>query len=116
MAIHPLLNFAPRRSDLMLISQEMTGALNVQVGNEFMSSLQYVGIAAYFDTESLTELAAHFYRQAEEERAHAMKIVKYVVNAGGQVEIPAIAEVKSSYSNAEHAVKTALDSEIRVTN
>src|SRR5262245_19169764 len=100
----------------MLISQEMNGALNAQIGNEFVSSLQYVGIATYFDFESLPELAAHFYRQAEEERAHAMKIVKYVVEAGGRIEIPAIGETKSDYASAEHAVKAALDSEIKVTN
>ena len=74
----------------MLISQEMTAALNQQIGNEFSASLQYVAIAAHFDSESLPELAAHFYRQADEERAHAMRFVKYVLDAGGRVEIPTI--------------------------
>jgi len=99
----------------MLISQKVNDALIVQIGNEFGASLQYVAIAAHFDTESLPELAAHFYRQAEEERAHAMRIVKYVIDAGGHVEIPAISSPRSRFQNTTDAVKTAFDSEMTVT-
>ncbi len=74
----------------MLISTHMNAALNEQVGYEFSASLQYVAIAAYLDSESLPELARHYYHQAEEERRHALRIVKYVVDAGGRVEIPPI--------------------------
>ena len=63
----------------MIISSQMNAALNEQIGNEFSASLQYVAIASYFAGESLPELAAHFYLQAEEERAHAMRIVKFMV-------------------------------------
>jgi len=37
-----------------------------------------VAIAAHFDLEALPQLAAHFYEQAEEERDHAMRFVKFV--------------------------------------
>ena len=99
----------------MLISQEMNAALNKQIGNEFGASIQYVAIAAYFDSDSLPELAAHFYRQAEEERMHAMRFVKYVLDAGGQVEIPEVPASKSSFSSAGDAVNFALDGEINIT-
>lgn len=99
----------------MLISQDMNAALNKQIGNEFGASLQYVSIAAYFDNESLPELAAHFYRQAEEERDHAMRFVKYVVDAGGTITIPAIPAPKSGFSSAEEAVRLSLEWELTVT-
>lgn len=99
----------------MLISQEVNAALNQQIGNEFSASLQYVALAAHFDRESLPELAGYFYHQAEEERAHAMRFVKYVVDAGGRVEIPALPEPQTRFGTAEAAVQTALDGEIRVT-
>ncbi len=51
----------------MLISSPMNSALNEQVGFEFAASLQYVAIAAHFDSESLPELARYYYRQADEE-------------------------------------------------
>jgi ferritin len=99
----------------MLISQPMNDAINRQIGNEFGASLQYVALAAHFDRESLTELAGHFYRQAEEERAHAMRFVKFVVDAGGRVEVPALPEPQSRFDTVEAAVRTALDGEITVT-
>ena len=74
----------------MLISKKINEAINRQIGNEFGASLQYVAIASHFVSESLHMLAAHFYKQAEEEKMHAMKFVKFVLDAGGRVEIPAI--------------------------
>lgn len=99
----------------MLISSEMNQAINQQIGHEFGASIQYVAVAAYFDNESLPVLAQHFYNQATEERTHAMRFVRYVVNAGGRVEIPAIPAPKSKFSSAEDAVQLALDSELKVT-
>jgi rubrerythrin len=68
----------------------MNAAINEQIGREFAASLEYVSIAAGFASGGLTELAKHFYRQAEEERDYAMRFVKFVVDAGGEVAIPAI--------------------------
>ena len=99
----------------MIISNLMNQALNEQMGNEFAASLQYVAIAAYFDTESLPQLAAHFYRQAVDERDHAMRVVRYVVSAGGRVDIPAIPDARNRFDTAEAAVQRALDGETEVT-
>jgi bacterioferritin B len=100
----------------MIISQEMNRALNEQVGNEFDSSMQYVAIGAYFDAESLPELARHFYRQAEEERAHAMRFVRYLVDASGSLEIPTLDAPQARFTSATEAVQKALDGEIKVTH
>ncbi len=99
----------------MLISQQVIDAINEQIGNEFCASLQYVAIAAYFDSDDLLELAQHFYRQSEEERAHAMRFVKYLLDAGGRVEIPAVPQPSSRFQSAEEAIQKALDGEITVT-
>ena len=99
----------------MLISGSMNAAINEQIGREFGASLQYVAIAAHFESESLPTLAAHFYKQAEEERDHAMKFVKYVVEAGGQVQIPAVAAPQSAFKSAEEAVALSLKWEETVT-
>ena len=99
----------------MLIGKELAGAMNQQVGNEFGASLQYFNTAAYFDSDDLAELAAFFYRQAEEEKEHALKFLHYVVEAGGQVQIPAIPQPKHDIASAEEAVQLALDWEMEVT-
>ena len=99
----------------MLISPDVNRALNEQIGREFGASIQYVAIAAYFDCEGLPSLAKHFYRQAEEEREHAMRFVRYVVDADGHVEVPAIEAPKSNFNSAEEAVALSLDWEMEVT-
>jgi ferritin len=99
----------------MLTSKELLVACNQQVGNEFGVSLQYVSIAAYFDGQTLTELAKFFYAQAEEERDHAMKFVRFVIDSGGELSVPEIPAARSGFGTASEAVKLALDSEERVT-
>lgn len=99
----------------MVSSQQLIDAFNRQVGNEMGASMLYVSIAAYFDSEDLEQLAAFFYRQAEEERDHAMRFVRYIVDASGQVKMPAIAMPESDFASAEAAVAAALSSEEKVT-
>jgi ferritin len=99
----------------MLISKELEADIDAQIGREFGASLQYNNIAAYFDSDNLPNLAAFFYRQASEEHMHAMKFLNYVVDAGGQVRIPAIAGCKFDFQSAEEAVQLALDWEQEVT-
>jgi ferritin len=100
----------------MLISEKLTKAMNDQIGSELGASNQYLMIATYFDSESLPELADFFYRQSDEERFHAMKIVHYVTEAGGTVEIPSIGKPPTDISSAEEAARMALDWEVEVTN
>lgn len=99
----------------MLISKKINDAINQQIGNEFGASLQYVAIAVYFDQLALPRLAGHFYRQAEEERDHAMRFVKFLVDADGEVKIPAVPAPKAAFKSAEEAVKLSLDWELEVT-
>lgn len=98
-----------------LASGRLLAALNQQVGNEMHASLQYVAIAAHFAAQDLPNLAAFFYRQAEEERTHAMKFVHFVVEVGGRVAIPAIASPRSAFAKAAEAVALSLDWEHTVT-
>jgi bacterioferritin B len=99
----------------MLTNQKTIDAINEQIGYEFSASMQYYAIAAYFATEALPQFSAHFFRQAEEEKGHALRFMKYVVDAGGRVVIPAIEAPQSKFKNAEKAIKLSLDQEIHVT-
>ena len=102
-------------TEFMLISKKVNEAINHQIGNEFGASLQYVAIASYFAAEGLLELSAFFYKQAEEERDHAMRFVKFVVDSGGRVEIPQIAAPKNTFNGAVDAAKLSLKWETEVT-
>jgi len=99
----------------MLISQKVVDAINEQIGYEFSASLQYYAIGAYFAAEALPKLSGHFFKQAEEETGHAIRFIKYVVDAGGRVVIPSVAAPEANFSTAERAIQLSLDQEIHVT-
>jgi len=99
----------------MLASDKLIAAFNEQVGNELGASHQYIAIASYFDRENLPELSRFFFRQAAEERAHAMKFVHFVNDVDGVVEIPQVAAPKCKFASAEEAVSLSLDWEQEVT-
>lgn len=100
----------------MLISDKLSQAMNAQIGSELGASHQYLQLAAYFHGEDLPELAAFFFRQSDEERAHAMKFVRYILEAGGTVTIPAVAQPPQEVQGAEQAAQMALDWEKSVTD
>jgi bacterioferritin B len=89
--------------------------LNGQVANEFAASQQYVAIAVHYDAQTLPRLAAHFYRQAVEERNHAMMIVQYLLDANEQVQIPGVEAPQTSFADVVEPVRLALEQEKRVT-
>jgi ferritin len=91
-------------------------ALNEQIANEFAASQQYVAIAVYYDAETLPLLAAHFYRQAVEERNHAMMIVQYLLDADEPVRLSGVAEPRVEFDDVAGPVELALAQERQVTD
>ena len=92
-----------------------TDALNGQIGYEFAASQQYVAIAVWFDADTLPLLAAHFYRQAVEERNHALMIVQFLLDSDHEVVIPAVEAPRTTFGEAREPVALALEQEKRVT-
>ena len=99
----------------MLIKPELARAFNEQIGHEFGASLQYVSIAAHFAQRQLTLLSKLFMEQAEEEKQHAMKFVKYLLDTKGELRIPSVPAPTPSFASAEAAVQAALNWEEEVT-
>ena len=93
-----------------------TDALNQQIAYEFGASQQYIAIAVHYDAQTLPQLAAHFYRQAVEERNHAMMMVQYLLDADEDVVIPAVEAPQVSFSDVVGPVELALEQERRVTS
>ena len=92
-----------------------TDALNEQIGREFAASQQYVAIAVHYDAETLPRLAGHFYRQAVEERNHALMMVKYLLDRDLPAPIPGIDEVRQDFKTPLDPLEMALAHEQAVT-
>jgi ferritin len=99
-----------------MADKNFAGALNEQISNEFAASQQYVGAAVYYDAETLPRLAAFFYRQAVEERNHAMIMVQYLLDTHEEVRIPDIKSQQTHYDDVSGPVRMALEQEKRVSD
>lgn len=92
-----------------------TEQLNAQLANEFAASQQYMAIAVWYDDQTLPQLASHFYRQAVEERNHAMIIVRYLLDARKPVAIPGVAAPINDFPEPVAPIRHALAQEEQVT-
>jgi ferritin len=99
-----------------MAEQSFAAALNEQIANEFAAHQQYIGAAVYYDSETRPRLAAFFYRQAVEERNHAMMMVQHLLDADEEVRIPDIESKMTRFDEVVAPVRMALDQEKRVTD
>jgi bacterioferritin B len=97
-------------------AQVFVDRLNEQIGHEFAAHQQYVACAVYYDGETLPQLATFFYRQALEERDHAMMMVQYLLDADAPVTIPGVTAPLTSFGDIVEPVALALDQERRVSD
>jgi bacterioferritin B len=100
----------------MIIKEKMIDPFNEQIQSEFMASAQYVAIAVYFDDRGLPELGQFFYRQAEEEREHAMKFVHFMLETGAKPLVSGLPDIRNEFGSAAEAVEFALNQEKKVTS
>ena len=90
--------------------------LNAQIGNELAAHNQYLACAIYYDALTMPRMAAFFYEQALEERAHAMMMVQYLVDTDAEVVLPAVEAPTSTFADLVAPVELALAQERRVTD
>jgi bacterioferritin B len=97
-------------------AETFVSRLNEQIAHEFAAHQQYVACAVYYDAETLPQLARFFYRQAMEERDHAMMMVQYLIDADADVTIPGVAAPQTTFGDIVAPVVLALDQEKRVSD
>ena len=99
----------------MAISKTMNNKLNQQITSEFYSSQLYLQMACMCRAMSLDRVATFFRAQTEEERAHALKILDYVLEVGGTVKLAQIPAPRTTWPSVLAALKEALKHEQTVT-
>jgi ferritin len=90
--------------------------LNEQIANEFAAHQQYVACAVHYDGEALPQLAGFFYRQALEERDHAMMMIKYLIDTDADVITPGVEEPRSRFADVVEPIALAVEQERRVSD
>ncbi|GAB3054702.1 ferritin [Intrasporangium mesophilum] len=98
-----------------MAAKRFVDLLNEQIGHEYAAHQQYVAIAVYYDGLTMPQLAGLFYRQAVEERDHAMMMVRYLLDTDSTVEIPGVAAPRNDFDDIVAPVRLALAQEKRVS-
>ncbi|NUQ61935.1 MAG: ferritin [Pirellulales bacterium] len=73
-----------------MLSQKMQDALNAQINAEAYSANLYLAMSAHAHSMNLEGFAHWFRKQYEEETAHMLKFVSYLLDRRGTVELKAI--------------------------
>jgi ferritin len=99
----------------MKLPDELAKAFNDQITLEVASSIAYLQMAAHFENVNLVGMAAWMRMQSEEEKDHAHRFMKFVLDRGNPVELGAVGAPKSDFDSVESVFATSLAQEQAVT-
>lgn len=98
-----------------MLKDKVNKALNGQIEMEAFASAYYLAMASWCEQKGFPGTADFFYRQAEEERTHMMKIFRYVNEAEGRAISPAVELPPADFPSYQSLFKNALDHEKKVS-
>jgi ferritin len=96
-------------------NKKVEKCLNEQISKEAYSSQLYLSMAVWAESQGLSGVADFMYGHADEERMHMLKIVRYVAERGGSVEVPSIIQPPGDFQTIRAVFETLLEHEIMVT-
>lgn len=96
-------------------AQSFVQALHEQIGNEFGAEQQYIACAVYYESQTLPQLANLFYKQAIEERNHAMMMLGFLLDRGGEMRVPGVAQPVNNFKDFIEPIALALEQEQKVS-
>ena len=96
-------------------TKAVEAAINDQIAKEFFASHLYLSMAAWFESENLPGFANWMRKQTEEERAHAMRLFNYLIEAGGRVRLQAIEVPTVDFTSPLQVMQESLKHERKVT-
>lgn len=99
-----------------MVSQKVENALNRQILLEAESSQFYLAMASWAEIQGYGGTSEFLFRQADEERQHMLKLVRYVNERGGTAKIPAISEPPTEFEGLTKIFELLLEHEIKVTS
>jgi len=98
-----------------MVSAPLQKLLIAQIGNELAAHQLYLGIALYFERQSLDRWGKLFRDQSVEEAQHAKKIMDFLTDNEVEFDLPALKSTSTRYESPSAAVRRALKSERDVT-
>ena len=98
-----------------MLKKKVEDICNRQVEREGYSSNLYLAMASWAETNGLAGVAQWLYAQAEEEKMHMLKFIKYINERGGKALIPSFEKPPETYNSVDEMFKEVLKHEQFVT-
>jgi ferritin len=99
-----------------MLKENIEKALNAQIRIEAESSQTYLSMACWAEVQGLEGVAQFMFAQSDEERAHMLKLVKYVNERGGHAQVTDLKAPKTMYSTFKEMFETLYQHELFVSN
>jgi bacterioferritin B len=94
-----------------MLSAELRKLLIAQIGNELAAHQLYLGIAVYFERQSLDRWGKLFSQQSIEEAQHARRIMDFLTDNAIDFDLPALKAQPTRFTSPLEAAMRALESE-----
>jgi ferritin len=98
-----------------MLTKKVEDICNRQIEREGYSSSLYLAMASWAENKGMPGIAAWLYAQAEEERMHMLRFVKYVNERGGAAVIPAFKQPPVKYKGINELFREVLKHEQFIT-
>ncbi len=86
-----------------------------QIEKEAYSSNLYLAMAVWAETNGFEGVSNWLYAQAEEERLHLFKFIRYVNERGGKAVIPAIEQPPTTFASVKDMFDQVLEHETYIS-
>ena len=90
------------------LSNTVEEALNHQINQEMSGAYNYLAMASFFEGQNLSGFAKWMHRQRAEELDHAMRLFRYLIDRGGQIDLAAVEKPRIDYKSVREVFDTAL--------
>ncbi len=100
-----------------MLTKLIQEALNKQVQMEAESSQAYLAMASWAEIQpGLQGVTDFFYQQSDEERAHMLKLVRFINERGGFAMIPALEQPLLTFQSLRRVFEEFLKHELKVSD
>jgi ferritin len=98
-----------------MIDPKVEKALIEQMAKESASSALYLSMHSWLEMKGLEGCATFMFAQAEEERTHMLKLMKYINDSGGHAIIQGVKQPKTHFKNVKEIFELVLESEKEIS-
>ena len=99
-----------------MLNANVSKLINEQIAKELYSAYLYLDFSVYYEAEGLDGFANWYMVQAQEERDHAMLMLKYLQLNGEKVTLEAIDKPDKTYTSLMDPLKAGFEHEQYVTS